>query len=223
MMANQNPFWIAASQAMLNQAMQQQQQQQHRPIAMHGSADQQQQPQHALYSETDLSIRPNFNITNPTSTYDPQRIPEGAPMLQNAPSSDLQAMERHHLAASSGLFTSSRTTAPLAASAFDSCNRPTFSTHQPGSHPTFPTSAAPHPTINPEAAATAMYEGLSSGTLSDYDMLVLAHAAGLINDHGDLLSTGESAPKNGVIFGHTELSLGWWARKAGTKLHEKKP
>lgn len=203
-MANQNPLWAAASQAMYNQAMQQQQQ-----GFVHGL---QHQPQHhALYSDSDQSIISTFNLSNFPSTYRSPRVAGGAVMYPHASCPGLQARERHHLAASSGLFAPSNTPAPYAATPSDACARSSFSTLQNSHHQIFPSLAAAQPALNPEAAATAMYEGMSSGTLSDYDMLVLAHAAGLINDQGDLVSTddgkqGESSCKQFVIPCHDEAS-----------------
>lgn len=177
-----NSHLAAVSQAIYNQAMQEQLQQHH--------AEQQHQLQlHRCYSDVGLSRRSNF-VTDTPHTIQSPRAPEIEVMFQNVQRPDLQARERHHVAASSGLFMPSNTSATfsprISVDPSDSFPRPNFSPQQSGDQSTFSTHVPAQKQLDPEVA-TAMYEELSRGTLGDYDMLVLAHAAGLIDDHGDLL------------------------------------
>lgn len=183
----QQPPWDA--QAMYNQVMQQQQAQQHQ-------LQHQQQQQKFLPQEADnrfLIIDPSsgavMGTTNSSTTSHTER-----PAARNI-STDSQEKERLAVAASSGLYAPYNFPAPqkrVSSAIFSSelMNSPYFSVDEAmssgsGSILAFPAASSPA-TMDKATAAAALQEGLASG-IDDYHLLLLAQAAGLMDESGNLL------------------------------------
>lgn len=174
---------------MYNQVVQQQQQQQV-----------QQQQQKYLQQDTDsrfLIIDPSsgavVGTTNSAATSERSNAHTVAPAARNI-STDVQEKERLAVAASSGLYAPYNFPAPqkrVSSAIFSSelMNSPYFSVDEAmssasGSILAFPAIAPAM--MDPATAAAAMQEGLASG-IDDYHLLLLAQAAGLMDENGNLL------------------------------------
>lgn len=175
---------------MYNQVVQQQQQQ-----------VQQQQQQKYLQQDTDsrfLIVDPSsgavVGTTNSAATHSERTNSQTvAPAARNI-STDVQEKERLAVAASSGLYAPYNFPVPqkrVSSAIFSSelMNSPYFSVDEAmssasGSILAFPAIAPA--TMDPAAATAAMQEGFASG-IDDYHLLLLAQAAGLMDENGNLL------------------------------------
>ncbi|MEW5302480.1 MAG: hypothetical protein WDW38_002363 [Sanguina aurantia] len=136
----------------------------------------------------------NGAATQPENHSLMQQQHSAAPVVRSRPQVDLQEKERLAVAASSGLYAPYSFPAPqkrVSSAIFspDLLNSPYFSVDEgmssgSGSILAFP--AMQPAMMDPAAAAAALQEGLMSG-IDDYHLLLLAQAAGLMDESANLL------------------------------------